>query len=93
MLIVDEPTRGVDVGAKAQIYAILRDLAAAGAAIVMISSEMPELIGVSDRIVVLHEGRVAGEVSGEDMTEDNVMRLASGIPAAPGAADAGGARR
>ena len=82
VLFVDEPTRGVDIGAKAQIYAILRSLADQGSAIVMISSEMTELIGVSDRIVVLHEGRVAGEVSGEGMTEENIMHLASGLGSA-----------
>ncbi|KJS11368.1 MAG: D-ribose transporter ATP-binding protein [Hoeflea sp. BRH_c9] len=83
VLFVDEPTRGVDIGAKAQIYAILRSLADNGCAIVMISSEMPELIGVSDRIVVLHEGRVAGEVSGERMTEEIIMHLASGLADVP----------
>ncbi|MCY0146571.1 sugar ABC transporter ATP-binding protein [Hoeflea sp. G2-23] len=83
VLFVDEPTRGVDIGAKSQIYAILRSLADQGSAIVMISSEMPELIGVSDRIVVLHEGRVAGEVSGERMTEENIMHLASGLSEQP----------
>jgi ribose transport system ATP-binding protein len=79
VIFVDEPTRGVDIGAKVQIYAILRELAEAGAAVVMISSEMPELIGLCDRIVVLHEGRVAGEVSGQEMNEENIMHLASGL--------------
>ena len=62
VLFVDEPTRGVDVGAKAQIHRILRDLADQGVGIVVISSELPELIGLCDRILVLHEGRIAGEV-------------------------------
>ena len=79
VLFVDEPTRGVDIGAKAQIYAILRDLAAKGAAIVMISSELTELIGLSDRVLVLHEGRIVGEVRGETMTEENIMQMASGL--------------
>jgi ribose transport system ATP-binding protein len=87
VLFVDEPTRGVDIGAKAQIYAILRELAREGAAIVVISSEMPELIGLSDRILVLHEGRVAGELSGAEMTEDAIMHLASGLGATQAAAE------
>ena len=84
VLFVDEPTRGVDIGAKSQIYSILRSLADQGSAVVMISSEMPELIGVSDRIVVLHEGHLAGEVSGERMSEENIMHLASGLGELPG---------
>ena len=64
MLLFDEPTRGIDVGAKAAIHDLMRDLARQGRAIVMISSELPELIGLSDRIVVLHEGRIAGELAG-----------------------------
>ncbi len=79
VLFVDEPTRGVDIGAKAKIYAILRDLADEGVAVVAISSELPELIGISDRILVLHEGRVAGEVTGDAMSEETVMHLASGL--------------
>ncbi len=79
VLFVDEPTRGVDIGAKAQIYAILRDLADQGVGIVAISSELPELIGISDRILVLHQGRIAGEVAGEDMNEETIMQLASGL--------------
>ncbi len=79
VLFADEPTRGVDIGAKAQIYAILRDLAAQGAAIVVISSELTELIGLSDRVIVLHEGRIAGEVTGAAMTEETIMHLASGL--------------
>lgn len=77
VIFLDEPTRGVDVGAKAEIHAILRDLARTGIGIVVISSEMPELIGVSDRVIVIREGEVSGEVSGEDMTEENIMSLAS----------------
>jgi ribose transport system ATP-binding protein len=79
VLFVDEPTRGVDIGAKAQIYAILRDLADQGVGIVAISSELPELIGISDRILVLHQGRIAGEVEGDDMNEETIMQLASGL--------------
>ncbi|TSD87201.1 sugar ABC transporter ATP-binding protein [Mycobacterium sp. KBS0706] len=79
VLFVDEPTRGVDIGAKAQIYAILRELADQGAGIVAISSELPELIGISDRILVLHEGRLAGELGPGEMSEEAIMHLASGL--------------
>jgi ABC-type sugar transport system ATPase subunit len=81
ILIVDEPTRGIDVGAKAEIHTLLRNLANEGVAILMISSELPEVLGMSDRILVMHEGRVAGVLSGEDATEDAVMSLAVGSPA------------
>lgn len=79
VLFVDEPTRGVDIGAKATIYSILRTLADEGVAVVVISSELPELIGISDRILVLHEGQIAGEVAGNAMTEQTIMHLASGL--------------
>jgi ABC-type sugar transport system ATPase subunit len=78
LLIVDEPTRGVDVGAKAQIYALLADLAAGGMAILMVSSELPEVLGLSDRIVVFHNGRVAGTVSSANATAEAVMHMALG---------------
>ena len=77
VVFLDEPTRGVDVGAKADIHRILRDLATQGVGVVVISSELPELIGVSDRVLVVREGRIAGEVSGEEMTEDRIIYLAS----------------
>ena len=77
VIFLDEPTRGVDVGAKAEIHRILRELARAGVGIVVISSELPELIGVCDRVMVVREGRIAGEVSGAEMTEDRIMYLAS----------------
>jgi len=79
IIIFDEPTRGVDVGAKSEIYTILRNLASKGVGVLVISSEMPELIGLCDRIIVLHEGRVAGEVEDENMTEEKIMKLASGL--------------
>ncbi len=62
VLIVDEPTRGIDVGAKQTVYRLLRELAADGMAILMIASELPELIGMSDRILVMHDGAIAGEL-------------------------------
>ena len=77
VIFLDEPTRGVDVGAKAEIHRILRELARAGVGVVVISSELPELIGVCDRVMVVREGRIAGEVSGAEMTEDRIMYLAS----------------
>ena len=77
VIFLDEPTRGVDVGAKSEIHRILRDLARRGVGIVMISSELPELIGVCDRVLVVREGRISGELSGNDMTEENIMYRAS----------------
>nr|WP_323782444.1 sugar ABC transporter ATP-binding protein [Amylibacter sp.] len=77
LIFLDEPTRGVDVGAKVEIHRILRDLAQSGVGIVVISSELPELIGLCDRVLVVREGRISGEVAGADMTEENIMGLAS----------------
>ncbi len=78
IFILDEPTRGVDVGAKAEIYAIIDELAGQGMAVWMITSDMEELLGMSDRVLVMHEGRVAGELAGDRLTEEAVMRLATG---------------
>ena len=78
VVIFDEPTRGIDVGAKTEIYALMRGLADRGVAIIMISSDMEEVIGVSDRIAVMHEGRVSGLLEREQFTEYNVLRLAIG---------------
>jgi ribose transport system ATP-binding protein len=78
---MDEPTRGVDVGAKSEIHHILRDLAEQGVGIIVISSELPEIIGLCDRALVIHEGKVAGEVAAKDMTEESLLRLASGFSA------------
>jgi len=78
VFLVDEPTRGIDVGAKSEVHALLRDLANTGVAVLMISSELPEVIGTADRVVVMHEGRIAGELAGERITEENVMLLATG---------------
>ena len=79
LIFLDEPTRGVDVGAKFEIHRILRGLAEGGVGIVAISSEFPELIGLCDRVLVVHEGRIAGELAGDALTEENLIRLASGI--------------
>jgi ribose transport system ATP-binding protein len=78
LLIFDEPTRGIDVGSKVEIYELMNDLVAQGAAILMISSELPELLGMSDRVLVLHEGRIAGELSRAEATQEKVMHLATG---------------
>ncbi|MED4785047.1 sugar ABC transporter ATP-binding protein [Brevibacillus choshinensis] len=77
ILLLDEPTRGVDVGAKYEIYSIIADLAKQGKSIIMISSEMPELLGMSDRIMVMCEGRLSGVMAGADATEEEIMRLAT----------------
>ncbi|MFN0121136.1 MAG: sugar ABC transporter ATP-binding protein [Blastocatellia bacterium] len=81
VLIFDEPTRGIDVGAKAEIYALIRDLATRGVAIIVISSEMEEVLGVSDRIAVMREGRLTGILSRPQFSEEAVMRLATGSEA------------
>jgi rhamnose transport system ATP-binding protein len=78
LLILDEPTRGVDVGTKAEIHRILSELAVAGMAIVLISSELPELIGMCDRVLVMHEGRVAGEFGRDALEEERLLAAATG---------------
>jgi ribose transport system ATP-binding protein len=78
LLIFDEPTRGIDVGAKTEIYQLMNDLAAKGVGILMISSELPEVLGMSDRIVVMHEGRIAGEVVASEATQEMLMHMATG---------------
>ncbi|MFA5448557.1 MAG: ATP-binding cassette domain-containing protein, partial [Sphaerochaeta sp.] len=74
ILILDEPTRGIDVGAKHEIYQIINSLAAEGMACILISSEMPEIIGMSDRIYVMSEGRITAELASEDATQEEIMR-------------------
>jgi len=78
VLILDEPTRGVDVGAKKEIYNLINDMAAKGVAIVMVSSELPEILGMSDRIMVIHEGRIGGFIDAKDATQEKIMILATG---------------
>lgn len=77
-MIFDEPTRGIDIGAKAEIYAIMNQLAAQGAAILMISSDLPELLGISDRVYVMKDGEVTGEVERNDsrFNQEDILRLA-----------------
>jgi rhamnose transport system ATP-binding protein len=83
VLIVDEPTRGIDVGTKAEVHRLLSDLAAGGVAVLMISSELPEVLGVSDRVLVMREGRLAAEFSREQATEEAVMSAAMGTREVP----------
>ncbi|MEP6757265.1 MAG: sugar ABC transporter ATP-binding protein [Chthonomonadales bacterium] len=78
VLIFDEPTRGIDVGAKTEIYQLMNELARNGAAIIMISSELPEVLGMSDRILVMHEGRLSGELSRAEASQEKIMHLATG---------------
>jgi ribose transport system ATP-binding protein len=78
VMILDEPTRGVDVGAKAEIYRLMRELAARGNVILMISSDMEEILHMSDRVAVMHEGEITGVLDRQDCTEENVMTLAVG---------------
>ena len=79
MLFLNEPTRGIDVGTKVEIYKILNRMAGDGVAIVMSSSEMPELIGVTDRLIVLYDGRVKGEFSREQYDEHEIMKYVTGV--------------
>ena len=82
MLILDEPTQGVDVGAKAEIHRLMGELAAKGMAILMISSELPEILGMSDRIAVMHGGRLAGTLDRAGATQEAILELALGhVPA------------
>jgi ribose transport system ATP-binding protein len=77
LIIFDEPTRGVDVAAKVEIWRLMRELADKGAAILMISSEIPEIIGMSDRVLVMHRGRIAGELSAQQASEEAILTIAS----------------
>src|SRR5262249_35479113 len=78
VMILDEPTRGIDVGAKAEIYRLMRELADGGTVILMISSDMEEILHVSDRVAVMHEGRISGILERADCNEENIMNLAVG---------------
>jgi ribose transport system ATP-binding protein len=79
VVVFDEPTRGVDIGAKQQIYGVIAELAAAGKAVVVISSEMQEIVGLSDRVLIMRHGRIAGELAGERITESEIIRVAMGL--------------
>ncbi|MBQ4543518.1 MAG: sugar ABC transporter ATP-binding protein, partial [Clostridia bacterium] len=77
VIILDEPTRGIDVGAKYEIYQLIIDLAKKGKSVIIVSSEMPELMGICDRILVMSGGRVAGEVDAKTTSQEEIMTLAS----------------
>ena len=77
ILILDEPTRGIDVNAKSEFYKLMNEFVARGGTIIMVSSELPEIIGISDRIIVMREGRLMGEMDYRDATEENIISLAS----------------
>jgi ribose transport system ATP-binding protein len=79
VLILDEPTRGVDVGAKFEIYKIIRQLAAEGTAILLVSSELPEVLGMSDRVVVMSEGKHSATATGDNLTPEKIMAYATGL--------------
>ena len=79
VLFLDEPTRGIDVGAKQEIYRLMEELAHQGVAILFVSSEMEEVLGMSDRVLVMHEGRLTGELARKELSEEAVMHLATGL--------------
>jgi putative multiple sugar transport system ATP-binding protein len=81
VLILDEPTRGIDVGAKYEIYCIINDLAKAGKSVIMISSELPEVIGMSDRIYIMNQAKIVGEMKASDATQENIMSCIVGVGA------------
>jgi len=83
VLLLDEPTRGIDIGAKAEIYSLMEELAAKGMAILFVSSDMEEVLGMSDRVLVMHEGRITGELKRDELSEEAVMQLATGGEAIP----------
>ena len=78
LLMLDEPTRGIDIGAKREIYHLMEKLAGEGMAILFVSSEMEEVLGMADRAYVMHEGRLSGELSKEELSEESIMNLATG---------------
>ena len=82
LLMPDEPTRGIDVGAKREIYRLMEKLAGEGMAILFVSSEMEEVLGMADRALVMHEGRIAGELARNELSEQAIMQLATGTPLA-----------
>ena len=82
ILLLDEPTRGVDIGAKQEIYRLMEELAEQGVGILFVSSEMEEVLSMSDRVLVMHEGRITGELDRNELSEEAIMQLATGRPTA-----------
>ena len=78
VLLLDEPTRGIDIGAKEEIYLLMEKFAREGMAVLFVSSEMEEIMGMADRTLVMHEGRIRGELAREDFSEEAIMELATG---------------
>ena len=78
VVILDEPTRGIDVGAKAEVYHLMQELAKRGVGILMLSSDMEEVIGVSDRVAVMRKGKIVGTLNADELTEETILRLAVG---------------
>ena len=83
VIILDEPTKGIDIGSKAAVHAFMAELAAQGLAVIMISSEIPEVLGMSDRVIIMREGRIAAELGADDMTPETLVRHAAGIKGTP----------
>jgi ABC-type sugar transport system ATPase subunit len=79
VLLLDEPTRGVDVGARQEIYHIIQELAAEGKAIVIVSSDLPEILGICQRVIIMHEGRITGTLQSSEMTEAKIMYYATDV--------------
>ena len=79
VIILDEPTKGIDIGSKAAVHAFMAELAAEGLAVIMVSSEIPEVLGMSDRVIVMREGRIVAEVAGHEMTPERLVRAAAGL--------------
>src|SRR5699024_4973244 len=84
ILILDEPTRGIDIGAKTEIYKLMNELVDRGFSILLISSDMEEVINMSDRIIVFHEGKITGEVAHQDATQEKILEYATGIKSSSG---------
>ena len=84
VLVLDEPTRGVDVGARQEIYQIIRELAADGVAIVIVSSDLPEILSICQRVIIMHEGKITGELNASGMNEEKIMYYATDVRAAEG---------
>ena len=78
VIILDEPTKGIDIGSKAAVHQFMSELVGQGLAVIMVSSELPEVIGMSDRILVIHEGKIAGELDHEEATQEKIITLATG---------------
>jgi inositol transport system ATP-binding protein len=79
LLILDEPTRGIDVGAKSEVYRLMTEFVKTGRSIIMISSELPEILGMSDRIMVMHEGDKVGELTRSEATQEKILQMATGM--------------